>query len=167
MRSGQSLWMYPCTGSGWDVSLQLPMQCCALHMELEQHWYHTSGVSAAEQLKKKKWERNITRAADLNQPKGYFIPYDVTLSNKRWKKEGEQGWALVVKMLVLLINGYVRWGPASRTFSSIAHLWEVESNFFPLHFYTAFAFFFFCFCFCFVLFFSLFPFSPFLFFPFS
>ena len=152
------------------------MQCCALHMELEQPWYHTTVVSVAEQYWHrirtpsnlprdsrlgvgKKWGRNTTRAADLNQPKGYSIPYDVTLSNKRWKKiRREDGWALV-KTSVLPINGYVCWGPASRTWSSIARLWEVESNFFPLHCHTAFA----C-CFVGVFFFSLFP-LPF--FPFS
>ena len=34
----------------------------------------------------KRWGEYITRAADLNQPKGYSIPYDVTLRNKMWKK---------------------------------------------------------------------------------
>ena len=37
----------------------------------------------------KRWVEDITRAADLNQPKGYSIPYDVTLSTKRWKKKEE------------------------------------------------------------------------------
>ena len=49
--------------------------------------------------------RNITRAADLNQPKGYSIPYGVTLSNKRCKKgRGVERWALIVKMSVLPNN---------------------------------------------------------------
>lgn len=36
----------------------------------------------------KMWGRDITRLADLKQPKGYPIPCYVTLSNESWEEEG-------------------------------------------------------------------------------
>ena len=61
----------------------------------EQYWHsiRTPSGPAAPRASRlgvgKRGRRNITRAADLNQAKGYSIPYDITLSNKRQEKEEE------------------------------------------------------------------------------
>jgi len=53
----------------------------------------------------KRWGGDSSRAADLNQPKGYSTPYDVTLSNKRWGR-GKKGQALIMKTSVFANNLY-------------------------------------------------------------
>ena len=55
----------------------------------EQQWHSIGPFSNPPRGWAKSEERNITRAADLNRSKGYSIPCDVTLSNKRWKQEEE------------------------------------------------------------------------------
>lgn len=91
-----------CTGAGRDkVAVPTaPTRCCALHLLLEQHWYHTHALTPAKQCWHsinsaarasrlgvgKRMGKGHHQGTDLNWLNGYCILNDATHSMKSWER---------------------------------------------------------------------------------
>lgn len=101
--------------------------------------HHTHPPKSSRQRVGKRWGGAITRATDLNCPKGYSMLYDVTLSNKSWgsrRKGGScYGNVCLPKQLLCVLRLCF-----PRLWLNIVCWWEEENNCFSFWFCVAFAF---------------------------